>query len=109
VLSQAFSDNALKGMEEVMLLHVRQLCSILGGKGENGKGGGGSWNMANWFGYLSYDVMGELCFGKSYDMLVDGARRGVIGLVDRAAFRHYVVSPLLPNPQKGGKSLTELR
>lgn len=109
MLSQAFSDNALKGMEEVMLLHVRQLCSILGEKGENGKGGGGNWNMANWFGYLSYDVMGELCFGKSYDMLVDGARRGVIGLVDRAAFRHYVVSPLLPNLQKGEKSLTELR
>jgi hypothetical protein len=33
-----------------------------------------------------------LCFGKSYDMLVNSARRSVIGLVDRAAFRHYVVS-----------------
>lgn len=88
MLSQAFSDNALKGMEEVMLLHVRQLCSILGG---DGQGKGRKWNMADWFSYLSYDVMGELCFGKSYDMLVDGARRGVIGLVDRAAFRHYVV------------------
>jgi cytochrome P450 len=91
VLSQAFSDNALKGMESVMLLHVRQLCSILGG--ERKENGETKWNMADWFSYLSYDVMGELCFGKSYDMLVDGARRGVIALVDRAAFRHYVVCP----------------
>ncbi len=94
VLSQAFSDNALKGMEEVMLLHIRQLCSIMGGdwKGNGGESKKVARNMADWFSYLSYDVMGELCFGKSYDMLIDGARRGVIGLVDRAAFRHYVVS-----------------
>ena len=98
VLSQAFSDNALKGMEEVMLLHIRQLCSIFAGEGKNeSEKKVGTWNLADWFGYLSYDVMGELCFGKSYDMLVDGARRGVIGLVDRAAFRHYVVSPSLSN------------
>ena len=31
MLSQAFSDNALKGMEDVMLLHVRQLCAVLAG------------------------------------------------------------------------------
>ncbi|PMD34344.1 cytochrome P450 [Hyaloscypha variabilis F] len=97
VLSQAFSDNALKGMEEVMLLHIRQLCSIFAGEGKNeGEKKVGTWNLADWFGYLSYDVMGELCFGKSYDMLVDGARRGVIGLVDRAAFRHYVCGLWLP-------------
>jgi cytochrome P450 len=98
VLSQAFSDNALKGMESVMLLHVRQLCSILGAGGVEKMEEGGCWNMADWFSYLSYDVMGELCFGKSYDMLVDGARRGVIGLVDRAAFRHYVVGSLILLP-----------
>lgn len=90
MLSQAFGEQALKGMEGVMLLHVRQLCEVLGGKGEGKEGG--KWNMADWFSYLSYDVMGELCFGKSYDMLVNSARRSVIGLVDRAAFRHYVVS-----------------
>ena len=32
-------------------------------------------------------------------MLINGARRGVIGLVDRAAFRHYVVSPFLPTQE----------
>jgi len=83
-----------------MLLHIRQLCSILGsgGKGKEvegrEEGKDGKWNMSDWFSYLSYDVMGELCFGKSYDMLINSARRGVISLVDRAAFRHYVVSSL---------------
>jgi hypothetical protein len=98
VLSQAFSDNALKGMEDVMLLHVRQLCAILGRDRPGSKtadvkdGSSGTFNMANWFGYLTYDVMGELCFGKSFDMLIDGAKRRMVHLVDRAAYRHYVVS-----------------
>jgi hypothetical protein len=100
VLSQAFSDNALKGMESVMLLHIRQLCSILGGsgKGQEKETKSTVYNMSDWFSYLSYDVMGELCFGKSYDMLIDGAKRKMIGLVDRAAFRHYVVRSLFPSP-----------
>jgi hypothetical protein len=48
--------------------------------------------MADWFSYLSYDVMGELCFGKSFDMLIADGKRHMIRLVDRAAYRHYVVS-----------------
>lgn len=96
VLSQAFSDAALKGMEDVMLLHVRQLCSKLSGydEGESNEKKGVVRNMGNWFSYLSYDVMGELCFGKSFDMLIADGRRHMIGLVDRAANRHYVVCVL---------------
>ncbi|KAL2813391.1 cytochrome P450 [Aspergillus granulosus] len=100
VLSQAFSDHALKGMEDVMLLHVRQLCSILGrdrpGSQPTNAKDGSTFNMANWFGYLTYDVMGELCFGKSFDMLIDGAKRRMVHLVDRAAYRHYVCGLWMP-------------
>ena len=95
VLSQAFSDNALKGMEDVMLLHVRQLCAVLAGYDgdfESHDQKGNVKNMGDWFSYLSYDVMGELCFGKSFDMLISETRRYKVGLVDRAANRHYVVS-----------------
>lgn len=98
VLSQAFSDNALKGMEDVMLLHVRQLCSVLAGYDGNFETydqKGNVKNMGNWFSYLSYDVMGELCFGKSFDMLVSDSQRHKVGLVDRAANRHYVVSSVV--------------
>jgi cytochrome P450 len=112
VLSQAFSDHALKSMEEVMLLHVRQLCAILAGERYSKEANVGDAkqglvvrNMADWFGYLTYDVMGELCFGKSFDMLIDSAKRRMIHLVDRAAFRHYVVSiySSLPNPLRKTK------
>lgn len=96
VLSQAFSDHALKGMEDVMLLHVRQLCAVLSGEFSDGKKDGGKGvvcNMGDLFSYLTYDVMGELCFGKSFDMLISKTRRQMVELVDKAAHRHYVVSP----------------
>jgi hypothetical protein len=100
VLSQAFSENALKGMEDVMLLHIGQFLAIMGGDtelsthlspGDRVRNGTIVRNMTYWFGYLTYDVMGELCFGKSFGMLIERGRREVIGLVDRAAHRHYVV------------------
>ncbi|KAJ5225369.1 hypothetical protein N7468_006594 [Penicillium chermesinum] len=100
VLSQAFSEAALKGMEDVMLLHVRQLCASLAGYAAHEKnvpeGTGVVRNMSNWFGYLSYDVMGELCFGKSFDMLVAEDKRHMIGLVDRASNRHYLCGLWMP-------------
>lgn len=106
VLSQVFSDNALKGMEYLMLENIRRFCAIVGG--DEGDVDGGAfvvdgkkkvWNLADWFGYLTYDVMGELCFGKTFGMLIDSGKRGVIGLVDRAAFRHYVVCSPLHSPK----------
>ena len=87
-----------------MLLHVRQLCAVLAGEhpgGDEKAMNGGEKksvirNMGDWFSYLSYDVMGELCFGKSFDLLVSSGRRKMVALVDRAANRHYVVSDSLP-------------
>ncbi|CAG7932528.1 unnamed protein product [Penicillium olsonii] len=99
VLSQAFSENALKGMEDVMLLHVRQLCAVLAGYDGNFESHdqkGNVKNMGDWFSYLSYDVMGELCFGKSFDMLISDKLRYKVGLVDRAANRHYVCGLWMP-------------
>lgn len=86
-----------------MLLHVRQLCAVLAGDDEKDMKDtsdrkGVVRNMGDWFSYLSYDVMGELCFGKSFDMLIAEGKRHMIGLVDRAANRHYVVSIYAPIP-----------
>ncbi|RAK84804.1 cytochrome P450 monooxygenase [Aspergillus costaricaensis CBS 115574] len=92
VLSQAFSDHALKSMEDVMLLHVRQLCAGLTRAQQTGV----VQDMGRWFSYLTYDVMGELCFGKSFDMLIESSRRRLIELVDRAANRHYVCGLWMP-------------
>ncbi|PGG99084.1 hypothetical protein AJ80_09416 [Polytolypa hystricis UAMH7299] len=103
VLSQAFSENALKGMEDLMLSSIRQFCAIMAGDEETHKApsdrverGHVVRNMSEWFGYLTYDVMGELCFGKSFGMLIERGKRDVVHLVDRAANRHYVCGLWMP-------------
>uniref|UniRef100_A0A093VAB7 Tryprostatin B 6-hydroxylase n=1 Tax=Talaromyces marneffei PM1 TaxID=1077442 RepID=A0A093VAB7_TALMA len=93
VLSHAFSDHALKEMEDLMLIHIRQLCAVLSEEPQYGQI---VRNMSNWLGFMTYDVMGELCFGKSFNLLIDGAKRKMVHLVDRAAYRHYVCGLWMP-------------
>lgn len=55
-------------------------------------------DMGEMFSWLTFDVMGELCFGKSFGMLRDETTRFVTHLIAQAAHSHYIVS--IPSPQK---------
>ena len=85
VLSQAFSEAALKNMEYLVLDNIRLFCDQM-------EKLPGAKNCAHWFNYLTFDVMGELCFGKAFGMLKDESTRFVTRLIDKAAHRHYIVS-----------------
>jgi hypothetical protein len=47
-------------------LYTNQLIEAIG------KNVGNPINMAKWFNYYSFDVMGDLAFGKPFNMLIDG-------------------------------------
>lgn len=51
VLSHAFSETALLGMEDLMINHVDSFCGYL-------QSMPGPKDMARWYNYLTYDVMG---------------------------------------------------
>jgi cytochrome P450 len=98
VLSHAFSENAVKSMERYVLGNIRTFCEklgtqpstqVLGEKESNG------WsvaqNMADWCNYLTFDVMGDLCFGKAFEMLEHKENRHVIDLIGNAAHMHLIV------------------
>jgi hypothetical protein len=99
VLSHAFSDNAVKSMEKYILGNVRTFCSALGSRSafatektrEKGQWGIAQ-NMADWCNYLTFDVMGDLCFGKAFEMLENHTNRHVIDLIGSAAHMHLIVS-----------------
>lgn len=105
VLSHAFSDNAIKSMEKYILGNVRTFCSALGSKPAfttaEKAGEKGQWsvaqNMADWCNYLTFDVMGDLCFGKAFEMLENHTNRHVIDLIGSAAHMHLIVSPATLN------------
>jgi cytochrome P450 len=75
VLAHAFSDKALRNMEKYVLMHIRKFCSKLN-EGE-------PMNISNWISYLTFDVMGELCFGKTFGMLEGGENRWVLNVSGR--------------------------
>ena len=89
MLSHAFSEAALKGMESYVLEQVRDLCDKLGNSTDE-------WseprNMSVWADYLAFDVLGELCYGKSFEMKERGNNRYVAELVPIAVRAVYEVS-----------------
>ena len=100
-MSQAFSENALKGLESLVLKNVEVFfCAIeermaKGRKGVEklvGKGGKSGLDMGEMFTWLTYDVLGELCFGRAFGMLVDEGQRFVAGLINNATHNHHIVS-----------------
>lgn len=95
VLSQAFSDSAIKEMERYILSNVRSFCEQIGaGASEGRKGWTAAKNMADWCNYLAMDILGDLCFGKAFHMLERPDNRYALELVSLATTRHLIVSRL---------------
>ncbi|KAF4454251.1 hypothetical protein F53441_3251 [Fusarium austroafricanum] len=65
-LSHAFSTKALRESEEVVQSHVSLLIERLG---QNGGPGTGGVNMSNVFNWLTFDIIGELTFGESFESI----------------------------------------
>ncbi|KAL3442746.1 cytochrome P450 monooxygenase [Aspergillus insuetus] len=66
VWDQGFSSRALRDYEPRVSHYTNQLIDAIG------KNVGRPMNMAKWFNYYSFDVMGDMAFGKPFDMLIDG-------------------------------------
>ncbi|KAM3422487.1 hypothetical protein BST61_g2834 [Cercospora zeina] len=111
VLSHAFSDSAIKSMENHILAHIRQFCQNLSGPSNpsthrttfasvpsspESKGYGPPINITNQSNYLTFDIMGDLCFGKSFSMLETPHNHFAIDLIASAAHRHLICGTYLP-------------
>ncbi|KAH8430736.1 cytochrome P450 [Aspergillus melleus] len=73
VMSQAFSDQALRAMEPHIISSIREWCGAIGkDAGSKSKSGGSDrWtepkDMAHWSACMVFDVLGEICFGRSFE------------------------------------------
>ncbi|MCJ1309092.1 hypothetical protein MMC25_002747 [Agyrium rufum] len=94
VLSAGFGDAAMRGAEDIMVKVIEIFCTQLGKDEMVSPPEEGGWskakNMAKWTNYLSYDVLGELCYGKSFDTLTSDTNRFAIDLVGMASRYHYI-------------------
>lgn len=91
VLSQAFSDSAVKQMERYILNNIRTFCHQIGqGVSQDTKGWTSPKNMADWCNYLAMDILGDLCYGKAFHMLESDTNRYALELVSLATMRHLI-------------------
>lgn len=68
VLNYAFSDKALRSAEPFVVSNTDRWCKVIADEIAEGGGWSKSLNMADWVNYLVFDILGDLCFGKSFGM-----------------------------------------
>jgi tryprostatin B 6-hydroxylase len=78
VWSPAFSDKALQGYAERTKIYDNQLVSRISIAAATGE----PMNMSKWFNYYSFDAMGDLAFGKPFDMLKNDEEHWAVTLMN---------------------------
>lgn len=99
VMGQAFSDSALRGLEQYVLQHVQELIDKIHTDAVPQSGEKQAWSvpldLARYANWLIFDIMGDLVFGASFGTLGDKPEnREGIHLLTRAAKRNYVVAAM---------------
>ncbi len=78
VWSPAFSDKAVQGYAQRTKIYDDQLLAKI----EAASSSGQSRNVSKLFNYYSFDVMGDLAFGRSFDMLKNDEEHWAINLMN---------------------------
>jgi cytochrome P450 len=91
LLARAFSESAIRDTEPHILEQVQKWCSILGEGAAKGEWTEGR-NMTTFSDYLTFDILSDLCFGKSFDVLEKEENRFVVQLIPSSTSAVYTVS-----------------
>lgn len=100
VMSHAFSETALKSVEEYVLGHVQTYIQKLAGATSSTSRSTDGWteprDVQSWSSYFGFDVMSDLAFSKAFGMLEgdDPSVRRANFLLGQAAKRHNVTGPM---------------
>lgn len=106
VLNNSFSDKALRSAETFVLSNTDRWCELIdehAAAASSGGGGGDGWsdslNMTDWINHLVFDILGNLCFGRQFDMKEPGNEmRYVVQLI--AGFMQ-LMHPIAMSPFAG--------
>lgn len=92
IIAQGLSDGAITAMEDHVLKHVRKFCDKLvqsesGGKSTSlvSEDSKGRWSSAKdlsrWASYLTFDIMGDVCFSNTFNMLDSSANHYILDVI----------------------------
>ncbi|KAK8045563.1 cytochrome P450 [Apiospora rasikravindrae] len=90
VVSSALSESSVRSMEGIVLRNIRKLTKHLGdpaSETDPGSHNTNSWgspkNMTDWADYLSFDIMGDICFSGPFEMLDKPDNRYVLEVLPK--------------------------
>jgi cytochrome P450 len=94
VLAHGFSDGAVRSMERFVIGNIDVFCDKIGPSREASYDDRKGWSeprcMSDWCSYLAMDILGDLCFGKAFNMLEKEDNRYALDLVAAATKRHLL-------------------
>ena len=101
VLTQALSESSIRAMEEHILINVRNFCQIMGDCFEVPSKERDGWstakNITRWAGCLTFDIMGDICFSHSFDMLNQEDNRYILDMLPKGVQGLNIVSHINPH------------
>jgi cytochrome P450 len=100
ITSQGFSDTALRSLEPYMNANIEQWCDLLGTNTVDGrKPKANEWteakDMSRWANYLTFDVLGDLCFGEPFGLLTSEAQRYIPQMLLSTMYAFQTVSSFI--------------
>lgn len=94
LLNNAFSERAMNNLDKYIVDRIRDWCSYLGQSDDKDTDEKASWgkprDMAQWTTHLTIDVLGELCFGASFNAMKKGGSYVMELLLSSARFQQAV-------------------
>ncbi|KAL8792651.1 MAG: hypothetical protein Q9195_004779 [Heterodermia aff. obscurata] len=98
VISTALSENSIRDMEGLVLRYIRIFTQMIG-EVDNIKTSieqktywSSSRNMTDWCGYLSFDIMGDICFSGGFAMLQNEENRFILKVLPEGVNALNIVS-----------------
>ncbi|KAF2676845.1 cytochrome P450 family protein [Lentithecium fluviatile CBS 122367] len=90
-VSVALSESSIRSMEELILRNIRSFCESLGqktsGSAASTPDGEDRWSeprdLTDWADYLAFDIMSDICFSSSFNMLHSTGNRYILEMLPK--------------------------
>lgn len=94
-MEHAFTDKSLRASEAFLVKNVQTFLDLVLQSNQGDKGWSEPFNMSQWSTYLNYDIMGDLVFGKRFNVMTSDEHRSVPRLImNSTAFIYTVRLPI---------------
>ncbi|KAF2095118.1 benzoate 4-monooxygenase cytochrome-like protein P450 [Rhizodiscina lignyota] len=91
ILAPAFTEASLRSMEQYILPHIDEALEVASGQ-QIYQGAGECWttDLAKWSNYLTFDIMGDLVFGRDFGMVSGRENQDLPLVIDSALHRQLL-------------------